>query len=451
MAAPIRLRLARAILGARAKEFIPPLTTFDGWGMDATGRLKSFKTKPEQLQANIGWVFAANTAIADPCAAVELKLYRKKKDGDREEVTDGPALELMDLMDAPNLAHTGEQLRQLHFTYMNLVGESYVLMLKNGEPYVPAKGILPDALQILPSHQCQFILGDTYTKSSIKFGQVKYPITAFIRDINPDPNNPYLGRSVIAAAAATIDTDEQMKEWNRRFFANNARPSLVFSSKEGLDDESYERWRKQFLDEHTGTENAYKPLLIEGGDVKNVMMSQSDLDFLESRKFSKDEILAMFRVSPGILGMTENVNRANMDAAFYLHAVINVLPRVRQFVKQLNATLVQVYDPSLELDFENPVPEDVDAKLKAAKEGVNKWWTIDEVRDMYGEDPLPNKLGGQLYVPTATVSLDTIADPNAPPADEDDDVDNPQDSDDDNDDDLTTGDTKALAGVKKKT
>ncbi len=66
------------------------------------------------------------------------------------------------------------------------------------------------------------------------------------------------------------------------------------------------------------------------------MMNQQDLDFLESRKFSRDEILAMFKVSPGMLGSVENVNRANLDAGFYINAVINVVPRIRQFVRQVN-------------------------------------------------------------------------------------------------------------------
>ena len=75
----------------------------------------------------------------------------------------------------------------------------------------------------------------------------------------------------------------------------------------------------------------------------------------------------MWRVSPGMLGQLENANRSNLDAAFLINAMVNVKPRIRQFVKQLNATLVKVYDPTLELGFEDPVPEDAEAKLKAAQ------------------------------------------------------------------------------------
>jgi hypothetical protein len=166
------------------------------------------------------------------------------------------------------------------------------------------------------------------------------------------------------------------------------------------------------------------------------------------------EILSMWRVSPGMLGQLESANRSNLDAAFLINAVINVKPRIRQYVNQWNASLVKVYDPLLELDFEDPVPEDVEAKLKAAEKGANKWWTIDEVRDQYGDKPLPDGLGNQIYMTNSSAPLKDIAEgtakpqaptppatPPATPADDDADGDGPENPDDAQ---------KSLAGVKKR-
>lgn len=410
---PIRLRLAKAILGGKAKEFIPSLSYWDGYGGGVAGRFNDYLTARDQLSANVGWCFAANNAIVETAAAVELKLYRKRRDGKREEILQH---ELLDLLDKPNNAHTGEQMRGLHFTYMNFIGEAYVYMRdRGGNAYEPRKGRLPAALEVLPAHEVQFKLDNRgYSQSTIRYGQNTYPLLSVIRDLNPDPARPYYGRSIIRASAQTLDTDWQMKEWNRSFFANNARPSLIFKTNEPLDQDSYDRWKAQFRDENTGTDNAFKPLLIEGGDATPYMLNQQDLDFLNSRKFSRDEILAMWRVSPGIIGAVENVNRANLEAGFYIHAVINIRPRVRQFVKQLNASLVSTYDPTLELGFSDPVPEDTEAKLRAAQAGVDKWWTKDEVREQYGDAPLPDGLGGQLYMANNNAPLSVIAEPPAP-------------------------------------
>ena len=151
------------------------------------------------------------------------------------------------------------------------------------------------------------------------------------------------------------------------------------------------------------------------------------------------------RVSP------RTSTRSNLEAGFYIHAMVKVLPRIRQFVKQLNATLVKVYDPFLELDFENPVPEDVEAKLKTASAGVDKWWTKDEVRAQYGDAPLPDRLGEQIVVAgKGAVSLESVLNPEeAPVADPADkppkpEADDPEDDGDDSKD-------KSLTGVKKKT
>ena len=132
-----RLRLAQVILGSKAKAYIPALNPNGGLIVPgAGGRLQGYETKQEQLEALVGWVFTANSAIADPCAAVELKLYQKQSNGKKVEVADH---ELMALLEGPNALHTGEQLLQLHYTYMNMCGESYIYMRdRNGGDFIPA-------------------------------------------------------------------------------------------------------------------------------------------------------------------------------------------------------------------------------------------------------------------------------------------------------------------------
>lgn len=39
----------------------------------------------------------------------------------------------------------------------------------------------------------------------------------------------------------------------------------------------HERWKQQFSDENAGTENAHRPLLIEGGDVSPFIVNNTDL------------------------------------------------------------------------------------------------------------------------------------------------------------------------------
>jgi len=414
----------RKTFGARIKAYfggiaptvpaLPSMGSLEGGEPSLTAQ--EYRSKVDQLKANIGWVYAVNSQIADDTSAVKLRLYQKKPDGELEEIDEHPVLSLID---DPNLAITSRQMWNLHYQYLNLTGESYILKLdQNGKPLLNDK-VLPSALLPLPSHMVEFKVGKNWVDSIVKMGEVEYPITAVLRDSTPDPENIYKGLSVVRKASLTVDTDYEMKKWNNRLFHNGARPGVVLSSPVKLKDESRERLKQQFDDGYAGSENSFKRLLLEEGmTIEPFMLNAQDLDFLASKAFTRDEILAMFKVSKTIVGIVEDVNRASAETAEYIYAKRIIKPRLEQFVDFINRRLIAPLDPTLELGFDDPVPEDVDRKLATANAGLNKWLTIDEVRAEYGYEALPNKLGEVLYVPINNVPITDLATIVTTPTDE---------------------------------
>ena len=369
-----------------------------------------YKDKKDQLQANLGWVFAANTAIADNCSKVPFILLRNMPDGDQEQVYDH---EILDLLNNPNMFMTARQLWNLYYQYLNLTGEAYILKLdKDGSPLTDTRK-LPSALFPLPSHMCSFNYEgkSSYDEITINFSGIEYPVTAILRDINPDPENPYVGVSIVRKSALTVDTDVQMKQWNNKLFKNGARPGIVVEVPDQLKDDAYKRLKQQFDEQYKGAGNAFNRVILEGGaKISPFMMSQQDLDFLESKRFTRDEILAMFKVSASNLGITEDVNRANAEAQKAQFTERCVVPRLDQAVDMLNQRLIYpIYGNEYELSYENPVPEDQEMKLKEAQAGVNSWLTIDEVRETYGLEPLADGLGKELYVPISSIPISEVS------------------------------------------
>ena len=366
-----------------------------------------YKDKNAQVGANTGWVYLASETIADRCASVKLRLFRQMRNGDQEEVFEH---EVLDLLNNPTATMTAKQLWSLYYQYLNLTGETYLLRLgRDGKPLDDVRK-LPSALMLLPSNRCQFILGDTWDSSVVRFGGNDYPISAVIRDINPDPEDMYHGMSIVRKASLTIDTDYEMKRWNNKVFKNSARPSIALEVPTELSNESYNRLRQSFDEQYVGTENAFRSIIVEGGaKINPFMMSQQDLDFLESKKFTRDEILAMFKVSPSNVGIVEDVNRANAEAQKAEFAERCVVPRLEQLCDVLNQKLLYpIYGNEYVLGYENPVADDEDRKLSIANAGVNKWFSIDEVREMYGYDPLPNGEGAQILTAINQVPLSEV-------------------------------------------
>lgn len=371
---------------------LPPLGIFNG-----NARLIDYKSKHEQIQANMGWVYTANNVIAEACADVPLHLYKVNKNGEDERIFEH---EIIDLLDRPNNYITGHQMNQLYYSYMNLVGESYEYLIDDGKI---SRRKLPLAIHILPAHMVQFSIGKNGV--SIKYNNQDYDPESIVRDLRPDPRNPYRGLGIVEASAASIDTDNQATKFNRSFFANAARPSLVFEVDQELGEKGAKRLKQEIQDLNSGAENAGRPIVAENAKVKNIMISQREMDYLASRKFTKDEILAMFRVSPAVLGMVENVNKANMEAAELYFAKYIIAPRVNQRAQTLNATLVRPYDATLELRPAQIIPEDMEAKLNLFDKGVDKFITIDEARKQYGYAPLPDNKGDTLYRPATEVAI----------------------------------------------
>ena len=370
--------------------------------------VSEYKTKQAQLMANVGWVYAANQVIADDCASVRLKLMHVMNDGDEEEVF---SHEILDLLDDPNNVITAKQLWNLYYSYLNLTGEAYILKLDQNGNALEDKSKLPSALFPLPSHLCDFHVGEkSWDESYVLYNGDRYPINAVLRDINPDPENIYNGMSIVRKASLTVDTDIQMKRWNNKLFKNGARPGVVVEVPDQLKDDAYNRLKQQFDEQYRGVGNAFNRVILEGGaKMSPFMMTTQDLDFLESKRFTRDEILAMFKVSGSNLGITEDVNRANAEAQEYSYAKRCIKPRLEQFVDFMNKRLLRpIYGGEYKLDFEDPIPENTEMRLREAEAGVNKWLTINEVREMYGREALQNGNGDQLYVPISNVPIEDL-------------------------------------------
>lgn len=415
-------------------------------------KTNDYKTKPAQIKANLGWVYAANNFISEAFAGVEWQLTKTLKNGDKETITEHP---LLTLLDSPVDNMHGMQFGYLHAAYLNLVGESYIIPLgKNSKnPKLPA------ALHILPAHMVEYKVNKDTGDEAIKIGQDLYlentaTERTFYRDYRPDPDNPRNGKSIVSAAASAIDTDEKAKRYNRQFFANAARPSMLVESEKQMTDLAYNRWKQQLNELYTGEFNAYKPLLLEGGaSAKPFALTQKDMDFLQGRKFSMDEILAMFGISPAMLGMIVAANRANMEAAEYNFAKWVLLPRVKAFCKFVNKYIIDEFDPTLQLSFVKFVPDDIAAKTTERKEAAGIWQTVNEIRkemglpDVKGGDDLYRKSGytklgeEETPAPAATPPANTPPNPDDEPA--------PSDSDADKDTELRKARRKLALKIRR--
>lgn len=402
----------------------------------------SFNNQKQQLNAYVDWVYSAVRTIAQQAATIDIrlfvnrtksnnitlahkmfyspdqiKIYRKQtvpdiffKDGRVQYKAQAPAIEeiethpLLDLLNAPNPYMTRNEFFELAFTHLELTGDCFWAINRTGKNN---KGqpqelwpLMPNMMQVVPDAQ-KFIIGYIYTVNGV---QIPFAPEDIIHIKYANPTDFRRGMSAVMAGARAIDTDAHAADYNRKFFYNSAQPDAVLQTDNILDDEVYKRLTTEWSDKYGGTYNAHRTAILEDGLKYTPMaLTQKDMDFLNSRNFNRDQILAMFGVPKSLIGLNEDVNRAAAETAEYVFSKGRIRPKMMLLANRLTQDLAPQFDERLIVSFTDPVPEDKEFLLKEKAELVDILKTKNEIRADNGDDTV--KGGDELYVPSTFIPV----------------------------------------------
>ena len=122
------------------------------------------------------------------------------------------------------------------------------------------------------------------------------------------------GYSIVSLAQRSIGQGLASDEFMANFYANGTVLSGVFSHPKTLGDDGYDRLKKEFESKYGGAKRSWRPLILEE-DMKwqTMGMPLQDAQFLESRKFSVEDIARWFRVPPHKIGHLEKATFSNIE------------------------------------------------------------------------------------------------------------------------------------------
>jgi HK97 family phage portal protein len=269
------------------------------------------------------WVYACINAIAQSISSVPL-LFKTGSRKDPQVVDSHP---LIDLFEAPNPMMSGSQLLEATLVYLGLTGEAFYILDRRSEREIPREMwvVHPSRFQEVVDDKTGLISGWIYRKSTRQIPLQPYEVI-FFRYFNP--YNDYRGLSPLQAARAGVEQDYWAGRYNLAFFQNSAQPGGVLETSGNLTDEEYQRILAQWQDRHAGASKAHAIALLEGGlTYKQTGLSQKDMDFLEQRKWNREEIMAAFKVPKTELGLYEDVNYASSKTQRKLFWETTLFPR----------------------------------------------------------------------------------------------------------------------------
>lgn len=379
------------------------LTTSAAFGYKEYPSAKS----ADMLASYSSWVYACVKARSTDVSQIQLKLYKvvNRKTGEVAEVEEH---DVLSLLRSVNPFLTFKQLIEYTQAYLDLTGEAFWWLNRAG---TNGKGLITQIWLLRPDYVTIRTSKDGFISSYEYQVPGQQPIVFRLDEIvhhkEFNPANPYRGKGVVMAAAVTIDTENYAEEYNKSFFRNSAVPEVVLATEQKLTDAQVKRMHAEWQAKYGGTNNAHKTAILEGGlDIKSFSIKHSEMQFLEGLGFSRDKILAMFQVPKSRLGMTEGVTVSNAEATINIYLKYCVKPLMESRADALTEFLLPQYKGTEEMffDIEDPVPEDVKAKVERQKAEFSMGAiTPNEIREENGRDEVVGL--DSFYLPVSQIPV----------------------------------------------
>ena len=333
----------------------------------------------------VGWVFACVSRISSAVAETKWRLYSKKNGNEITEILEHPLLELFDFV---NPFHTGLEMMEQTQTYIDLTGEVFWLVLKDAAGQPAEIWVMnPNKIKVIPD-QKMYIKGYVYENGN---NEIPLSVDDVVHIKLPNPKNPFRGQSPLGSVSSDVEAEKFSSQYNRAFFQNSAEPNGVIQFEGTLTDSQYERLRYQWNSQYRGTSNSHKVAILEGGASWHTnAITQRDMQFKDLRIMNRDVIMGVYGMPKHILGIAEDVNRANAEASEYTFARWVLKPRLERIKAKLNEQFLPLYsDKTLFIDYDTPVPADIDRNLAIADQGFKSGYiTRNEARIKVGLEPM---------------------------------------------------------------
>jgi HK97 family phage portal protein len=274
----------------------PRLYRFFGGGETYAGEVVTVESA-----MRVETVWACVRLISTTASTLPLQVFRRLPDGRGVMERDVPLYGL--LHDRPNADMSAVTFWTAMFASLLLWGNAYAAIDRRADgSVISMTPLLPGRLNVtreadgsLKYHYAWMNVAEDYTEDQI------FHVKGFSLD-------GIVGMSPVSQARETLGIAMAAEKSAGSFFRNGMRPSLVMKAPTYLQESQRERYGDTFMEKFTGSINAGRIPLLEGGwALEHITMTPEDAQLLATRSFSVEQICRWFGVSPAMVGHTEKV------------------------------------------------------------------------------------------------------------------------------------------------
>lgn len=349
-------------------------------------------------------VFACNRVIAETLSSISLDVY-KRIDNGKEKAVDFSLYHLLKYQPNPSL--TSVAWREMIAYDLNTRGNHYSQIIRNGLGEVTALyPLVSDRMTV------KVVMGGN-KRFIYDMGDKKQVLTSkeILHIIGLPSESGATGISYIEYNKRAIQLGDTTQEFGINFFDKGANSSGAFSTDGELGDEAYKRLKEDLGANYAGMQNSGKPMLLEGGlKFERISIPNNDAQFLETRKYQKEEIASIFRVPMHMINSLENATFSNIEHQSLEFVKFTILPTVKRIEQALNSFLLneqQKKEYSIKFNLDTLLRGDFKTRTDGYKTmQMMGNMTINEVRALENMNPIEG--GDEHYVQLNTTNIKNI-------------------------------------------
>ncbi len=316
------------------------------------------------------WVYSCINRIAKTAASVPWKVYRRDPDGELEEIPNHP---LEQLLKEPNPYMSGQDLMERMVSHLYLGGNTLLSKVRARNVTAELWPLNPSEFSPVPSNN-DFIVAYEYQVNGIK---KRLEAEEVLHIMFVDPSNVYWGMAPLQAVARSVDTDSELLDFQKISLQNRAITDGVFSFKQPLTEQQWKEARQMVREQHMGAGNARTPWVL-GGEAtwQQMSLSPAEMDFIESRRYSREEICSVFQVPPPLVGLYDNATLANIETARKIFWLDTIIPLLEDLKSSFNLSLVKEFGDDIVLSYDVSNVQAIQDNYKEKVDTAKTLWAM---------------------------------------------------------------------------
>jgi HK97 family phage portal protein len=211
------------------------------------------------------------------------------------------------------------------------------------------------------------------------------------------------GLSRVERLKEALGLSSAMQSFAARFFGTGATTQGIIEYPGALTPEQAKNLRDGFDSAHRGFRRAHKTGVLSGGaSYKQTTVPNDAAQFLESRRFSVEEIARAFNIPLSMMGVPGTQSYASVEQ----NAIQFVVHTLRPYIEKLEwaySRLLPV-EAFLKFNVDGLLRGDFNSRITAYSTGLQSgFMSVNDVRRL--EDLSPTEGGDQYRVPLANIAL----------------------------------------------